>query len=227
MAVHPLPNAKANIVKQKLTITKICEIRSLNIVKVWFSDGLLKDVNKNVRVQFHQSSDEAIEDAEQFEARNQQLRGNPGQVDYRYSNSNNTFRPRTLQQRFNNPIPIERMLGNIAGMTMTHNFPLFASTLCQIDTQQQVGRTVNQRKTSPVLNTETISLSPTQSAQTVTCSKIPPTNENLQHMSLPSPLMTVSQPHQPTNSSSKPSVTTQDITTHTNTSPPPPVAIFY
>ena len=121
---------------------------------------------------------------------------------------------------FNNPIPIERMLGNIAGMTMTHNFPLFASTLCQIDTQQQVGRAVNQRKTSPVLNTETISLSPTQSAQTVTCSKIPPTNENLQHMSLPSPLMTVSQPHQPTNSSSKPSVTTQDITTHTNTSPP-------
>ena len=116
--------------------------------KTWFSNGsvwgLLKDVNKTVGVNFYQSCDDAIKDAERFEPRNQQLHGNPGKADLRHPNSYNAFRPRTPQQRPNNPIPIERRLGNIAGMTMTHNFPLFASTHRQIDTQQHVGRTATQ-----------------------------------------------------------------------------------
>ena len=85
--------------------------------KAWFSNGsvwgLLKDVNKKVRVNLYQSCDDAIKDAERFEPRNQQLRGNPGQADLRHPNSYNAFRPRTPQQRPNNPIPIERRLGNI------------------------------------------------------------------------------------------------------------------
>ena len=200
--------------------------------KAWFSNGsvwgLLKDVNKKVRVNLYQSCDDAIKDAERFEPINQQLRGNPGQADLRHPNSYNAFRPRTPQQRLNNPIPIERRLGNIAGMTMTHNFPLFASTPRQIDTQQHVGRTVTQSNTSPVL-------SPTQSAQTVSPvtqsaqtvspaeiadnSSIPPTN--LQPMSPPTHPTTASQPHQPANSSSTSvpvSVTTQETTSQTNTS---------
>ena len=101
---------------------------------------------------------------------------------------------------------------------MTHNFPLFASTPRQIDTQQHVGRTVTQSNTSPVL-------SPTQSAQTVSPveiadnSSISPTH--LQHMSPPTHPTTASQPHQQANSSSTPvpvSVTTQETTSQTNTS---------
>ena len=200
--------------------------------KAWFSNGsvwgLPKDVNKKVRVNLYQSCDDAIKDAERFEPRNQQLRGNPGQADLRHPNSYNAFRPRTPQQRPNNPIPIERRLGNIAGMTMTHNSPLFASTPRQIDTQQHVGRTVTQSNTYLVLlpTQSGQTMSPvTKSAQTVSPveiadnSSIHPTN--LQPMSPPTPPTTASQPHQPANSSSTSvpvSVTTQETTSQTNTS---------
>ena len=101
---------------------------------------------------------------------------------------------------------------------MTHNFPLFASTPRQIDTQQHVGRTVTQSNTSSGSFTHSIcsAVSPVEIADN---SSISPTN--LQHMSPPTHPTTASQPHQPANSSSTPvpvSVTTQETTSQTNTS---------